>query len=181
MSGYSQTSHYSTPATHINTNNSDNTVYFLPDFLASVDDIRQNISQLISNITQIGTLHQRAVTGPDVTSTSALESTVTQTQILNTQIRDRIKALELDAVRTPSASPDKKTKQGQVKRLKAGFERELESYRQEERTYQQRYREKIARQYRIVNPEASEAEVDEARNADWGDEGVFQTAVSLKA
>lgn len=32
-----------------------------------------------------------------------------------------------------------------------------------------------------MNPEASEAEVDEARNADWGDEGVFQTAVSLKA
>ncbi|KAI9848021.1 MAG: hypothetical protein M1830_007313, partial [Pleopsidium flavum] len=78
---------------------------------------------------------------------------------------------------TQSESHDKKTKQGQVKTLKAGFERELESYRQEERTYQQRYREQIARQYRIVNPEASEAEVEEARNADWGDEGVFQTAL----
>lgn len=103
---------------------------------------------------------------------------MTQTQILSTQIRDRIKALELDAAKTPSASADKKTKLGQVKTLKAGFERELESYRQEERAYLLRYREQIARQYRIVNPGASEAEVEEARNADWGDEGVFQTAVS---
>lgn len=117
----------------------------------------------------------------DSTSTSTLESIVTQTQILNTQIRDRIKSLELDAARTPLAGPDNKTKQGQVKALKGGFERELESYRQEERTYQQRYRDQIARQYRIVNPEASEAEVNEARNADWGDEGIFQTAVSFRS
>ncbi|KAK6428047.1 hypothetical protein LTR95_015816, partial [Oleoguttula sp. CCFEE 5521] len=29
----------------------------------------------------------------------------------------------------------------------------------------------------IVNPEASEGEVNEAVNADWGNEGVFQTAL----
>jgi len=156
-----------------------NTVYPLQEFLASVDSIRRNIFELTSNITHIGTLHQRGLTDPDASSTTALESIVTQTQILTTQIRDRIKSLELDAAKTPSTSTDKKTKQGQVKTLKAGFERELESYRQEERTYQQRYRDQIARQYRIVNPSASDAEVEEARNADWGDEGVFQTAVSL--
>ena len=170
LSTISQGSHYS------NTN----TVYSLQEFLglAGVDGIRRNIFELTSNISRIGTLHQRALIDPDASSTAALESVVTQTQILNTQIRDRIKSLELDAAKTPSASTDKKTKQGQVKSLKAGFERELENYRQEEHTYQQRYREQIARQYRIVKPGASEAEVEEAMNADWADEGVFQTAVS---
>jgi len=153
-------------------------VYSFQDFLASVDSIRRSIFELTLNISQISTLHQRALTNPDPTSTSTLESVVTQTQILTTQICDRIKSLEFDAAKTPSASTDKKTKQGQVKMLKAGFERELKSYHQEERTYQQRYRDQIARQYRIVNPGASDAEVEEARNADWGDEGVFQTAVS---
>lgn len=156
-----------------------NTVYTLQEFLSSVDAIRRSISELTTHITQIGTLHQRALTDPDPSSTAALESLVTQTQILNTQIRDRIKALEVDAARTPSASPDKRTKQGQVKTLKAGFERELQNYQQEERTYRQRYREQIERQYRIVNPDATDAEIDEARDADWG-EGVFQTAVSSR-
>merc|ERR1711939_421175 len=35
----------------------------------------------------------------------------------------------------------------------------------------------IARQYRIVNPEATDSEVQEAADADWGNEGVFQTAL----
>jgi len=64
-----------------------------------------------------------------------------------------------------------------VERLKSGFDQELQGYRQEEVSYRQRYREAIARQYRIVNPEASEAEVNEASNLDWGSEGVFQTAL----
>ncbi|KAI9878862.1 MAG: hypothetical protein M1830_010272, partial [Pleopsidium flavum] len=127
-SGFSQASHYSTPATQTHTNTSNYAVYSLQDFLTSVDSIRQNMNQLASNVTQIGALHQRGLTDPDISSTSALESTVTQTQILNTQIRDRIKSLELDAAKTQSESHDKKTKQGQVKTLKAGFERELESY-----------------------------------------------------
>ena len=61
--------------------------------------------------------------------------------------------------------------------LKRGFKRELENYQQEESEYRLRYREQIARQYRIVNPDATDSEVNEAANADWGDEGVFQTAV----
>lgn len=178
ISTISQTSHYSQPTTAPVSNTNTHTVYTLQDFLASIDSIRRAIFELTSNISQIGTLHQRGLTDPSASSTTALESAVTQTQILSAQIRDRIKALELDAAKTASASADKKTKLGQVKTLKAGFERELESYRQEERTYLQRYREQIARQYRIVNPGASEAEVEEARNADWGNEGVFQTAVS---
>jgi syntaxin 1B/2/3 len=31
-----------------------------------------------------------------------------------------------------------------------------------------------------VNPDASEAEVSEAAEMDWGSEGVFQTAVSIE-
>lgn len=47
----------------------------------------------------------------------------------------------------------------------------------EEANYEKRYREQIARQYRIVNPDATDAEVHEASQADWGNEGVFQTAL----
>lgn len=62
--------------------------------------------------------------------------------------------------------------------MKRTFKKQLEDYQKEERDYEVRYREAIARQYRIVNPDASEQEIEEAANANWGDEGVFQTAVS---
>lgn len=72
----------------------------------------------------------------------------------------------------------KSVKARQAKQLKSEFEKSLKDYQQEEVAYRQRYREQIARQYRIVNPVASEAEVNEASELDWGSEGVFQTAVS---
>lgn len=70
-------------------------------------------------------------------------------------------------------------KKRQFEALNGDFKKELQNYLQEERQYRERYRDQIARQYRIVNPEASEDEVRQAADADWGSEGVFQTAVSL--
>lgn len=101
---------------------------------------------------------------------------MTQTQLKNTQIRDQIKYLELDAIKTQDGS--KGVKARQAKQLKGEFEKSLKEYQNEEVAYRARYRDQIARQYRIVNPEASEAEVNEASELDWGSEGVFQTAVS---
>ncbi|KAI7460417.1 t-SNARE [Hortaea werneckii] len=98
---------------------------------------------------------------------------ITQTQVLNTSIKDQIKFLETDAVR----SKDNQVKNTQVGSLKTSFQKQLQEYRVEEANYERRYREQIARQYRIVNPEATDSEVQEAADADWGNEGVFQTAL----
>jgi len=121
-------------------------------------------------------LHQRALSSTDSSTTAQLEDLVTQTQLKNTQIRDQIKYLEGDALKTQDGS--KTVKARQAKQLKSEFEKALRDYQQEEVAYRQRYREQISRQYRIVNPEATEAEVQEASELDWGSEGVFQTAVS---
>jgi len=110
---------------------------------------------------------------PDSNVSAQLENIVTQTQIQNTGIKDEIKFLEKDAAR----SPDSTFKGTQIANLKRTFKKQLEDYQKEEQDYERRYRDAIARQFRIVNPDATEAEVNEAANANWGDEGVFQTAV----
>ena len=145
-----------------------------PDFLSRVEGVRKDIDGLSTNISQIAALHQRSIGSTDSSSSSALESIVTQTQVLNTRIRDQIKYLETDAARSGGNT----TKDSQVRNLKNQFKNRLEQYQQEEVQYKKRFQEQIARQYRIVNPQAGEDEVREAVNADWGDEGVFQTAVS---
>jgi syntaxin 1B/2/3 len=113
------------------------------------------------------------LSSPDNNATAQLESIVSDTQIKNTQIKDEIKFLEKDAAREPN-----NTKRTQVGNLKRTFQKQLEDFQKEESDYSKRYREANARQYRIVNPEATEQEVEEAANADWGDEGIFQQAVS---
>jgi len=115
------------------------------------------------------------LSSPDNNSTAQLESIVSETQIKNTQIKDEIKFLEKDAAREPNNS----FKRTQVESLKRTFKKQLEDFQKEESDYSKRYREAIARQYRIVNPQATEQEVQEASSADWGDEGIFQQAVSL--
>lgn len=98
---------------------------------------------------------------------------MTDTQVRNTQIKDEIKFLERDASREPSNT----FKNTQVQSLKRAFKSQLDDFYKEESDYGKRYRDAIARQYRIVNPEATEQEVNEAANADWGEEGIFQQAV----
>jgi syntaxin 1B/2/3 len=150
------------------------TVLSNQDFLSRVEAAKADIRQLTQYISEIASAHQRTLNSPDASSNSALESIITQTQVLNTSIKDQIKFLETDAARS---GRNNNIKNSQVGQLKTSFKKQLEEYRNEEASYERRYREQIARQYRIVNPEATDAEVQEASNADWGNEGVFQTAV----
>lgn len=147
------------------------------DFLARIDGTKSRINQLSNNIAEIANIHQRMLSSPDNNSTAQLESIVSETQIRNTQIKDEIKFLEKDAAREP-VNAFKKT---QVESLKRTFKTQLEHFQKEESDYSRRYRDAIARQYKIVNPDATEAEIQEASNADWGDEGIFQQAVSFTA
>lgn len=177
MSNYSQqSSQYSTGAPGAPDLHS-STLLTNQDFLARVDYAKSEIRALTSAIQEIASLHQRALSSPDSSSSAQLEGLVSQTQLKNTQIRDQIKYLELDAAKTPAGTNTVKVRQS--KTLKGEFEKALKEYQQEEVAYRQRYRDQIARQFRIVNPEASEAEVQEASELDWGSEGVFQTAVSF--
>ncbi|XMA07358.1 hypothetical protein WAI453_000149 [Rhynchosporium graminicola] len=177
MSNYSQTSNYSSAGAPAGAGapTSSSTVLSQQDFLARIDYAKSEIRGLSSNIQEIASLHQRALSSPDGNSSAQLENLVTQTQLKNTQIRDQIKYLELDALKTQDGS--KSVKARQAKQLKGEFEKSLKEYQTEEVAYRQRYRDQIARQYRIVNPEASETEVQEASELDWGSEGVFQTAL----
>lgn len=147
------------------------------DFLTRVGDLRNDIKALTTEIDYIGQLHQRTLSTTDPEATQQLEHYVAQTQIRNTAIKDGIKGLERDLLKTNDAS--RNTKKTQLESLKTFFKSELDKYQSIERDYQQRYREQIARQYRIVNPDASEDEVHQATEADWNNEGVFQTAVSF--
>ncbi|KAI0024169.1 t-SNARE [Xylariomycetidae sp. FL0641] len=146
------------------------------EFLNRIGFLRNEIGTLSNNVNAVASLHQRSLAEADGgLSAQQLERIVAETQSLNSGIRDQLKFLANDAHRTTDGS--RGTKEKQVNALKEQFEKELRAYQSEERDFRARYRDQIARQYRIVNPEASEQEVQQATEADWGNEGVFQTAL----
>ncbi|KAH6968746.1 hypothetical protein HG530_006301 [Fusarium avenaceum] len=145
------------------------------EFLNRVQKLRDEIKGLTDDVDYIGQLHQRTLSSTDGSANHDLEQYVTQTQIRNTAIKDGIKGLERDLAKTNDST--RTTKTTQLQSLNTFFKSELNKYQSIESDYRQRYRDQIARQYRIVNPDASEQEVQEAASADWGNEGVFQTAL----
>lgn len=147
----------------------------MPDFLARIEGVRTRMRELSTHISAVQAQQQKNLSSPDSSHSSQLDSLVSQTQILNTAIKDEIKYLEVDAKRSGKNA----TKDSQVRSVKDAFTKQLQQYRVEEQQYEERYRDQIRRQYRIVNPEATDSEVNEAANADWGNEGVFQTAVRV--
>jgi syntaxin 1B/2/3 len=146
------------------------------DFLNRVTYINEQIDSLTSNISGIASVHQRAIWSQDDPSHSAtLESLTTSTQVLITKIKDQIKYLETESAKAQYSS----IRDSQLRSLKNQLKTKLSDYREEEITYKRRYEEQIARQYKIINPDATESEIQEAVEADWGDEGIFQRAVSF--
>ncbi|KAK3326386.1 t-SNARE [Apodospora peruviana] len=145
------------------------------EFLGRVKNIRDEIQALKNSVHQIASAHQRALTSSDGSAQRQLEQLSASTQLQNTSIRDQIKQLKADVERTTDGSFGLKKRQ--FESLNKDYKAEIQNFMQEEQQYKERYREQIARQYRIVNPEATEDEVRQAADADWGNEGIFQTAL----
>lgn len=148
------------------------------EYLTQVSNVRGEIRSLTTSVQSIAGLHQRALGGNDPSAAQQLEQLVAQTQLKNTQIRNQLRLLQRDCERTSDSTHALKKRQFET--LNNDFKRELQSYMTEEKQYRERYREQISRQYRIVNPDATEEEVNKAADADWGSEGIFQTAVSIR-
>ena len=144
-------------------------------FLQRVSAIRADIQGLTTAIQNIATLHQQTLASSDNAARQQLDDQVAATQLRNTSIRSQIQQLKADTERTQDGSFG--IKKRQFDSLNGDFRATIQRFLAEEQQYKERYREQIARQYRIVNPDATDEQVQQAADADWGDEGIFQSAV----
>lgn len=147
----------------------------LDQFLQRVKQLRSDIDSLSGSIDYIGQLHQRTLSSTDSQAKDQLEHYVSQTQIQTTAIKDGIKGLERDLANT--TDNHRNTKNTQLQSLKTYFKSELAKYQSVEHEYQQKYGQQIRRQYEIVYPDATEQEIQQAMESNYGGEGVFQSAL----
>jgi t-SNARE complex subunit (syntaxin) len=150
-------------------------------FIAEIENIQRRVLELSRYVLLIGPLHQRALSSPSSVIVE-LDTTVSRIWSLNWRIRDAIHDVELDAFRSSDThvfDSVRNKKLALVIEAKNKFEAELRTYQDEEIEYQEKYREHIARQYHLIYPEAREAELRQAAGADWSNDRVFKSAVSL--
>lgn len=138
-------------------------------FFDEIGTINEGIETLNANIARIEALHQRSLADVDEynsqQTTSQLESISAETSSLNQGLVRRIKTLK-----------SKHRAQQQVGVVERKFKESLNKYRQVEKAFADSAREQMARQYRIVQPEATEEEVRAACEDTQGQQ-IFSNAV----
>ncbi|KAF4507500.1 hypothetical protein G6O67_003992 [Ophiocordyceps sinensis] len=120
-------------------------------------EIDRGIDDVERNLEQLRMVQKRTLDDADGSSSSAanrqLDSLSSETMALYRSLTERI--------RTIKSSPDSRTPKNnpQVSRVDRRLKAAIQQYQQVESQFRKRTQDQMARQYRIVRPDASEAEV----------------------
>lgn len=139
-------------------------------FFQEVEEVKELNKRILQNISAIEELHGTALTNINDEQTEEnsyrLEKIVKQTTKLNNQCKNKIKAIELSIVRMPAHSGDLPMRKTQHAALKKKFIETIQRYQDIERTYQQKYRQRVERQIKIVQPNATQDDIDRVLESD---------------
>lgn len=137
-------------------------------------DIDRGIDQIEQNLEQLRALQQRTLDDADSSSSSAanrqLDTMSSDTMAMYRGLTER--------VRTVKSNPDARTPKfsQQVSRVDRRLKSAIQQYQQVESQFRKRTQDQMARQYRIVRPDASEQEV-RAAVEDTSNNQVFSQAL----
>ncbi|CEG67278.1 hypothetical protein RMATCC62417_03731 [Rhizopus microsporus] len=149
---------------------SDSALHSTDQFFQAVEEVKELNKKILSNISTIEELHGSALT--NITDEQAaensyrLEKIVKQTTQLNNECKNKIKAIELSNARMPVHSGDLPMRKTQHAALKKKFIETIQRYQDIERTYQQKYRQRVERQIKIVQPNATSDDIDRVLESD---------------
>lgn len=132
-------------------------------FFDEIDSVKHELVQFDDNIERIEGLQRRSLAESRTDEIEFLQQKIDQVRSENKQIaedlRRRIKNLESQSFRD-------NTRAVQAENVKRQFMGLLRKFQSTEAAFQRRYREVAARQYRIVAPEATDAEIEDAIDED---------------
>ncbi|KAH8921017.1 t-SNARE [Atractiella rhizophila] len=152
----------------------------MQSFFEEIGSIQDAIKTLNANINQIQELHNRQLTTLDSAGDAGdisgqLQSLQTSTSRLTNNLKNRIKLLETATSRLPPSGDTnvRRTQEGAVKKR---FMEAIQNYQGVEKQSRDKYRQRMERQYRIVKPDATDAEVKAAVEGGQGEQ-VFSQAL----
>ncbi|KAF9365719.1 Plasma membrane t-SNARE, secretory vesicle fusion [Mortierella sp. NVP85] len=148
-------------------------------FLKKVDLIQKDIAQIESKVRGIGELHAQSVDGVTTEARAKAhtkeldEATKSMRDLLNAT-KNQIKDIERANLRLAN-SPDIQIRRTQAASLKERFMKVLQQYQVMESGARKNHRDRMERQYKIVRPDASQQEIDQAMET--GNQQIFAQSV----
>ncbi|KAG2201814.1 hypothetical protein INT47_004371 [Mucor saturninus] len=138
-------------------------------YLAEVDAITADIKAINHNIELISELHDSSLVSINEKqwkqNSNQLSQFVNDTSSMNTNIKNRIKALESSNAKHPKNS-DLNIRRAQASRVKKEFITCIQRYKDVEAAFNQKYRQRVARQIKIVKQDVTEEELDAIMDSD---------------
>ncbi|KAI9472012.1 MAG: t-SNARE [Benjaminiella poitrasii] len=138
-------------------------------FLAEVDAISTSIKTIQQNIDSINEVHNTSLVSINEKqwqeNSQRLAQYVDETSSMNQHVKNRIKTLELSNARQPKKT-DLNIRKAQVGRIKKEFITCIQRYKDVEATFNQKYRQRVERQIRIVKQDVTEEELDAIIDSD---------------
>ncbi|GAA5803962.1 t-SNARE [Helicostylum pulchrum] len=139
-------------------------------FFQEVEEVKELNKKIVNNITLIEELHGSALSNINDEQSEEnayrLEKVIKSTTKLNNQCKNKIKAIELSNARMPLSAGDLPMRKTQHSALKKKFIETIQRYQDIERTYQQKYRQRVERQIKIVQPNATQDEIERVLDSD---------------
>ncbi len=127
--------------------------------MGEITDINHSLDQYESNIEDIETLHQKLLNEVSEEQEEyvrkQLDSKIAQTSSMSNSLKMRIKKAQ-------AAGLHDESKNKQAEACKNRFMNLIQNYRKVEADHRERSKQRAARQYKIIRPEASEDEVRDA-------------------
>ncbi|KAK7914252.1 t-SNARE [Apiospora marii] len=136
-------------------------------------DINNGIDKIEANLRQMAMLQQRSLSDADTSSGS---HTNRELDSLSTDTMAQYRSLT-ERVRMAKSNPESKSAKNnpQVTKTDRRLKSAINAYQTNESEFRKKTQDQVARQYRIVNPEASEGEIREAVQDSSGQ--IFQQAM----
>lgn len=141
--------------------------------LDEISEINRGVDTIDRNLEQLSMLQQRSLDDADSSASSA---TNRQLDRLSSETMSQYRSLT-ERVRQLKSKPENQQRFGQqVRRVDSRLKDAIRAYQQVESSFRKKTEEQMARQYRIVRPDASEDEVRAAVEDETGGQ-VFQQAL----
>ncbi|KAI8374159.1 t-SNARE [Radiomyces spectabilis] len=146
-----------------------NDVDSMQGFFDEIEYLKREITTINQNVDDIENLHTSALVSYNEHQwnqmATDLENLKSETQRRNQDIKNRIKGLDTANLRLPNDS-NGQMRRTQVDAVRKRFMETIQRYQDIERSYRQKYRQRVERQIRIVKPEATEQEIDQWIDSD---------------
>ncbi|CAO3618623.1 unnamed protein product [Cunninghamella echinulata] len=166
---------------NITTSNGNGNFLSIDAFFTEVEEIKELNRMIHANISDIEELHGSALVNISEEQTNQnarkLDKLVNETTKLNNETKKRIQGLELANAKLPPSTGDLPMRKTQHAALKKKFIESIQRYQDIERTYQQKYRQRVERQIRIVQPDASPDDIERILDSDEASSQIFQQSL----